>query len=76
MGGYVAAGFLFGQWLDGVFETTPWLTFLYLGLGIFAAGRSVWRATKKWRRELHEQAKDEVRSARPLVSGRWHSGAR
>ena len=74
MGGYVIAGYLLGSWLDGLAGTTPWLTTLYLVLGLFAAARSVWRVTMSWRRNLRAEAQADVHVARPLVSGRWHGG--
>ncbi len=76
MGGYVVAGYLVGTWLDGVFETTPWLTVLYLCLGLVAAGRSVWRVSRSWRRAIREQSEDQTMAPRPLMSGRWSEGVR
>ena len=74
MGGFVIAGYLLGAWLDGLAGTSPWLTILYLTLGLFAAARSVWRVSKQWRRDIRRDAKTDVTAARVLVSGRWNGG--
>ena len=39
-----------GVWLDGKFDTTPWLTLIFLGLGIAAAFRNIGLALKKSRK--------------------------
>jgi ATP synthase protein I len=39
-----------GVWLDGKFDTTPWLTLIFLGLGIAAAFRNIGLAVKKSRK--------------------------
>lgn len=43
-------GLFFGVWLDGKFETSPVLTFLFLGLGIAAGFRNLVRAAKRSRK--------------------------
>ena len=47
MGAAVVIGLLMGSWLDGHFDTQPWLTFLFLGCGLAAAGKAVYRAIRK-----------------------------
>ncbi len=47
MGAAVVIGLLAGSWLDSRFETTPWLTLLFLGFGFTAAARGVIRAIRK-----------------------------
>ncbi len=42
-------GLFLGVWLDGVFDTTPVLTLVFLGLGIAAGFRNLIRAAKKSR---------------------------
>lgn len=77
MGGFVIAGYLIGQWLDSLFGTTPWLMYLYLILGIYAAFRVVYRVAMKWQRTLRREAKVlDAPRARTLVSGRWSEGVR
>jgi ATP synthase protein I len=39
-----------GVYLDRRFETTPWLTFIFLGLGIAAGYRNIGLAIKKSRK--------------------------
>ena len=43
LGGAVIVGLLIGQWLDGKFGTEPWLMLLFLGFGMAAGFRSVFR---------------------------------
>ena len=38
-----------GVWLDGKFDTSPWLTLIFLGFGIAAAYRNIGLAIKKSR---------------------------
>ena len=42
-------GLAIGVWLDGKFDTSPWLTLLFLGAGIAAAYRNIGLAVKKSR---------------------------
>ena len=43
-------GLALGYWLDGLFNTRPWLTLIFLGVGIVAGFRNLYiigkRATK------------------------------
>ena len=39
-----------GVWLDGKFDTSPWLTLVFLGAGIAAAYRNIGLAIKKSRK--------------------------
>ena len=47
MGAAVVIGLLCGTWLDNHFDTTPWLTLLFLGFGFVAAAKGVIRAIRK-----------------------------
>jgi ATP synthase protein I len=58
MGGAVVIGLLMGTWLDRQFGTEPWLTFVFLGFGLVAAGKAVYRAVRKG---LSEEAFEEAR---------------
>jgi ATP synthase protein I len=44
-------GLALGYWLDGLFDTRPWLTLIFLGVGIVAGFRNLYiigkRATKE-----------------------------
>ena len=40
-------GFGIGVYLDGRFNTTPWLMFIFLGFGIIAGYRNIALAIKK-----------------------------
>jgi len=42
-------GLAIGVWLDGKFDTSPWLTLIFLGAGIAAAYRNIGIAVKKSR---------------------------
>lgn len=39
-----------GVWLDNKFETNPWMTLIFLGLGIAAGFRNIGLAIKKSRK--------------------------
>ena len=39
-----------GVWLDRKFDTSPWLTLIFLGLGIAAGYRNIGLAIKKSRK--------------------------
>lgn len=39
-------GYLIGYWLDGFFDTKPYLSFLFLTLGIAACVREVYKIFK------------------------------
>ncbi len=45
-------GLLFGRWLDSKFESEPWFTFVFLGVGILAAFRGLWRTTTEIQRSF------------------------
>jgi len=47
MGIAVVIGLLVGSWLDRHFGTNPWLTLLFLGFGMAAAGKAIARALRK-----------------------------
>jgi ATP synthase protein I len=51
----IVLGFLAGHWLDGHFDTGPYLTLLCLSFGLATAIRFLYRAT---RRANQEMAKD------------------
>jgi ATP synthase protein I len=40
-----------GVWLDRQFHTNPWLTFIFLGLGIAAGYRNIGMAIRKVRKQ-------------------------
>ena len=41
-------GYLIGSWLDSVFDTKPYLTYLFLALGFIAGIREIYRVIKKF----------------------------
>jgi ATP synthase protein I len=55
----IAVGLFGGAWLDKSFGTGPWLTLIGLGYGLAAAGRSLYRALKRAKRELEEVEEKE-----------------
>jgi ATP synthase protein I len=40
-------GYFIGHWLDGTFGTTPWLTLVFLFLGIAAGFKNLYDQTRK-----------------------------
>ncbi len=52
-------GLFFGHWLDTKFGTSPWLTAVFLLLGIFAGFRNLFIYAKKSQKELDDQSKGE-----------------
>ncbi|MBA4373311.1 MAG: magnesium transporter [Thermodesulfovibrio sp.] len=40
-------GLAIGYWLDGVFSTRPWLTIIFLLLGIVSGFREIFRMVQK-----------------------------
>lgn len=49
-------GLAMGYYLDRWFDTTPWLTLIFLGFGIVSGFRNIYILTE---RELKRQQKDE-----------------
>lgn len=54
MGLAVFVGWWIGQWLDGRFGTKPYLMLLFLGCGIAAAFKGLFRAAKQTKRAAAE----------------------
>ncbi len=52
-------GLFFGHWLDMKFGTSPWLTAVFLLLGIIAGFRNLFIYVKKSQEELDDRSKDE-----------------
>lgn len=48
-------GLAIGYWLDKVFDTSPWLTIIFLVLGIIAGFRELFRMAKK---EIRDDPED------------------
>ncbi|MCK4389339.1 MAG: AtpZ/AtpI family protein [Desulfobacterales bacterium] len=47
----IVIGLAIGYWLDNhVFDTSPWLTLVFLGLGVIAGFRNIYLAMKKSQR--------------------------
>ena len=46
----VFIGLGIGVWLDRKFDTSPWLTLIFLGFGIAAGFRNIGRAVKRVRK--------------------------
>ena len=46
----IVIGLGFGYWLDTKFETSPWLTLIFLGLGVIAGFRNIYLAVERSRR--------------------------
>jgi ATP synthase protein I len=54
MGLAVLVGWWIGQWLDGRFATGPYLMLLFLGFGIAAAFKALFRAARQTKRAAVE----------------------
>ncbi|MBI9075803.1 MAG: AtpZ/AtpI family protein [Desulfatibacillum sp.] len=46
----IVIGLAIGVGLDRYFDTSPWLTFVFLGFGIAAGYRNIWLAHQKSRK--------------------------
>ena len=56
----VVVGLFVGRWLDGRFDTRPWLTLIGFTYGLAAGGRAIYRALKRANREAEElERKDQ-----------------
>ena len=43
----IVIGVLIGVWIDGRFNTKPWFTLFFLGIGVAAGIKNVWHFIKK-----------------------------
>ena len=43
----IVIGLAIGVWLDRKFDTSPWLTLIFLGFGVAAGFRNIYLAIKK-----------------------------
>jgi ATP synthase protein I len=46
----IVIGLGIGYWVDKKFETTPWFTLVFLGLGVIAGFRNIYLALQRARR--------------------------
>jgi ATP synthase protein I len=46
----IVIGLGIGYWLDMKFNTSPWLTLIFLGLGVIAGFRNIYLAVQRSRR--------------------------
>jgi len=46
----IVIGLGIGYWLDTKFETSPWLTLIFLGFGVIAGFRNIYLALERSRR--------------------------
>jgi F0F1-type ATP synthase assembly protein I len=70
----MALGYFWGKWMEGIFGTTPWLTFIFAMLGIVAGFVNLFRITmatgreeEKLTREGLEQEELEKRNREKTV---------
>lgn len=47
MGVAVVIGYLAGSWLDERLATEPYLTLVFMGLGVAAAFKALWRTARR-----------------------------
>src|SRR5689334_17889634 len=64
MGIAVVLGLLFGRWLDGKFGTDPWLMIVFLGFGMAAGFKGVFRAMREADKIAAQNEELEAREAR------------
>ncbi len=58
----VVVGFWLGSWLDGVFDTDPWLLFVFGLAGIVAGYRSIYRLHRRVQQDSREESGDSTSS--------------
>jgi ATP synthase protein I len=51
----IVIGLAIGVYLDRKFDFYPWLTLIFLGLGVAAGFRNIWLAVKKSERAQQER---------------------
>jgi len=61
----VMIGFFVGRWLDGKFDTDPYITLVGFAYGIAAAARAVYRAWRKAQRAAETDDWKESETDRP-----------
>ena len=61
MGVSIAVGYAMGTWLDNYFETKPWLTFIFLMLGVAAGFRTLFRLAKVMAKADQEMEEEQDR---------------
>ncbi len=50
-------GLYIGRWLDGYFGTSPWLTAVFLLLGIIAGFRNLYQTARRAQETMNEEDK-------------------
>ena len=58
----VVVGFWLGSWMDGVFDTAPWLLFVFGLAGIVAGYRSIYRLCRRVQQDSREESSDSTSS--------------
>lgn len=71
----VLVGLFIGQWLDEKLGTSGWLTAVWLGFGVAAGARAVWRALQRANREAEDEERRE-RDARKKYFDEHHDDPR
>jgi len=56
----IVLGYFFGRWLDGLFNTHPWMTMIFALFGIVAGFVNLFRITAQASRAEQEIAKLEI----------------
>lgn len=59
MGLAIVVGYFAGRWLDGRFDTTPYLTWFGLLCGIGAAGKGIIRTARAYQKAHRDETKEE-----------------
>ena len=52
-------GLYIGRWLDGYFGTSPWLTVVFLLLGIIAGFRNLYQNAKHAQKTMNEEDQEQ-----------------
>jgi ATP synthase protein I len=58
----ILVGFFLGRWIDSKLGTEPVFTVIWIGFGVAAAGRSLWRA---WKNMQADAAREEREQGNP-----------
>lgn len=62
----VVVGALLGFWADKTWDTSPWGTLIGLTVGLFAAGRTLYRISKK---SLADSAREDAAASEAAAKG-------
>jgi ATP synthase protein I len=56
----IVIGYFGGRYLDGVWGTTPWLSWIGFGAGVGAAVKALVRVVRDYRRQESQQSEEDA----------------